>query len=580
MTPSIHILDPATAGKIAAGEVVERPASVIKELVENAVDAGAGRITIDITSGGDEITRISVADDGCGMEADDVVLAFRRHATSKIRSLDDLKSIRTLGFRGEALASIAAVSRVELVTRSRSAGEGISIHAEGGKLSSPAPAGAPAGTSVTVTKLFYNTPARKKFLRSARTELVHCIDVIEREALAHPEISWVCTLNGQRRFATPVSGTLIDVIRAIYPRELVRALVPVEMEGEGLAATGYISRPSFTRSRPTAICISINHRPVAFTPLSTAIREGYGTRLPRGRHPAAFIHLTIDPALVDVNVHPTKREVRISGQEEIMEMLACAVDSALRAGQEIRPVPMQKARQRRIPVSRPTGTAGVHETPHRTYAATDHQLRLTEEGAACESGDVIPGMEVLGQFARSYIVARETEGETLYLIDQHAAHERILYEQISHRAGERADLQELISPAVIHLTPAEHAAIPEVIPLLEKEGFEIEPFGGRSWTVTAVPVVLGAMRNSGVVRDIISEFITGRRRGDVDDREALIRLISCRGAIKAETSLTQEQMERLISQLRRCRQPLTCPHGRPTILAFPRSRVDRLFLRR
>lgn len=578
MTPSIRVLDPATVGQIAAGEVVDRPASVVKELVENAVDAGSARITVEISTRGREITLIRVTDDGCGMTAEDATLAFRRHATSKIRAIDDLETLSTLGFRGEALASIGAVARVELLTRPPPSTEGVRIRVRGGGTDPPEPAGAPPGTSVAVTDLLYNMPARKKFLRSVQTETSHCIDVVERAALSHPDISCVCILNGDERFTTPGSGSFLDVIRAIHGKEVADAMVPVSAEEQEVAVSGYISRPSLTRSRGTAVTISINHRPVTSASLAGAVREGYGTLLPRGRHPVAFINLSLDPRRVDANVHPTKREVRVSDEAVVMEILARAVGSALRSRSEVRSAGTGTGHRAPSPPVAPS-PPGVREAPHRPFLATDRQLRLTEDGEPTESMDILPDMEILGQFGNTYIVARGTDGGTLYLIDQHAAHERVLYEQVLERAGGRGWSQELIAPAVIHLSPAEQAAVTAALPLLEEEGFVLEPFGGRSWVVTAVPVVLGTMQGTEAIRDVISGFISGEPTEYEGDREYLVRLLSCRGAIKAEMPLSGEQMERLLSQLRRCQEPLTCPHGRPTVLAFPRSRVDGFFLR-
>jgi len=578
VTRSIRVLDPATVGQIAAGEVVDRPASVAKELVENAVDAGAARITVEIDSRGTEITLIRVTDDGCGMAADDAQRAFQRHATSKIRAIDDLESLSTLGFRGEALASIGAVARVELITRLHTSTEAVRIRVRGGKIDPPEPVGAPPGTSVAVTDLLYNTPARKKFLRSVHTETAHCIDVVERAALSHPGIACVCILNRNERFVTPGSGSLLDVIRAIHGREVADAMVRVRAEEGGVTVSGYVSRPSLTRSRSNALTISINHRPVTSTPLAGAVREGYGTLLPRGRHPVAFINLSLDPRRVDANVHPTKREVRLSEEAVVMEILARAVGSALRSRSEVRSIGTGVGHRAPSPSIDPQ-PPGVREAAHRPFLATDRQLRLTEGGDTGEEKEVLSDMEILGQFGNSYIVTRGTDGETLYLIDQHAAHERVLYEQVKERAGGRGRSQELIAPAVIHLSPAEQAAVTAALPLLEGEGFGLEPFGGRSWMVTAVPVVLGTMQGTEAIRDVISGFVSGEPDGYEGDREHLVRLLSCRGAIKAETPLSVEQMERLLSQLRRCRDPLTCPHGRPTVLAFPRSRVDGFFLR-
>ncbi|KAF5082629.1 DNA mismatch repair endonuclease MutL [Methanoculleus horonobensis] len=581
----IRVLDPDTVNQIAAGEVVERPASVVKELLENAIDAGSTSILLDVSSDMTGITKIRVTDNGEGMTGEEAILAFTPHATSKIRDIADLCAVRTLGFRGEALASIAAVAEVTIVTRPRG-GEalaGTRIVVRGGEVVEKSEVGAPEGTTIAVERLFYNTPARRKFLKSRNTELAHIYAVVESLALAHGEVAFRVVHNGKERMATQRSDGILNTIAGLYGAELTRSLVPVEGRLPFLRIGGYISRPSESRGSPSQISVSINGRSISSRQIAAAVREGYGTLLPKDRYPVAFLELSIDTNLVDVNVHPTKREVRLSREREITGAIAAAVEEALAGHDLARETPDEPVQQQIVPEgiepapsSPPVAEAGAPYTAgHRELTLSDRQLRRTETKGG---ENLLPAMEPIGQVAATYIVAEGTDG-TLYLIDQHAAHERVLYDQVTENRDTAAGSQELIMPVVLSLPPKESAALRDAIPLLADGGFVVEEFGRDTFAVRAVPAALGAVEDPGTVRETIADLLAEESRRSPDRREAVTCIVACRGAVKAGASLTPEQQKRLLMQLARTKTPWTCPHGRPTVVAFDRRKLDGMFRR-
>jgi DNA mismatch repair protein MutL len=594
-THRIHILDQATVNQIAAGEVVERPASVVKELVENAIDAGAGLITIDLTASKDAITAIRVADDGCGMSPADAELAFVPHATSKITSINDLNSTRTLGFRGEALATIAAVARVTLVTKPRGSGAvpGTRILIAGGKLIESAGTGAPDGTSILVGDLFFNTPARKKFQKSKNTELAHIHDILEGICLSHPEIAFHLTCNGTVQMVTDRTIRIEDTIARLFGSGVIRDLVPVNASLPLLNITGFISQPSLARKDRARMFVSVNQRFITSPAINDAIKTGYGTLLPKDRFPVAFLDLTIDTLLVDVNVHPTKKQIRLSREKEITELISKSVREALLAHDLI---PAAEPPESMIPLVREPpltpvksydyspvpAPSGIFEFTHAGTTATDQRLRQTElpvgPGPAYLVSSLLPDIEVIGEFSGIYILARTYDDELL-LIDQHAAHERILYEQVSGQEQEKRASQELISPVVLHRTPKEAAILRDLLPALSLEGFILEGFGGEAFLVRAVPVVLGRIEETTIIDEIISDLVSGESAQAVSNRERITRIVACRGAVKAGTACTREQCQRIVDQLRRMKNPFTCPHGRPTMIRFSKKELDTMFKR-
>ncbi len=649
---NIHVLDDETINQIAAGEVVERPASVVKELVENSVDAGAGHIRVDISSDKVGITRIRVVDDGFGMQKDDAMLSFTRHATSKVTEIGDLVKVRTMGFRGEALASIAGVSKVTMITKPPSTQiiSGTKIVISGGEVIEVSEIGSPDGTSVMVENLFFNTPARKKFMKSRQTEMAHIYRIMEHIALANDTVSFQLFHNGKEKPGTTGSGSLSDVIREIYGSDLSKDLISVSGKTPFMQIDGFIGKPGNNKTNSQQIIVSINNRFITSYPIVRAVKAGYGTLLPKNRYPVAFISIRIDTALVDVNVHPTKKEVKLSREKEITAEVISAVSGALRSGSVLSgwgssdwkrdwksvspknvkspeetpvfgvgksPLSTEKRSERseennndwkplfsgktvipeRDAISGVTSPApvysssvkdsdkgfGVDKQPyHPRFSATDTQLRLSEVTPECEcEKNLLPPMEVIGQVDSSYIIAKTKGEEELLIIDQHAAHERILYDQICKKRDSGSNSQELIVPVLMNLRPREGAILKEAIPDLEVEGFSLEEFGKDTYAVRAVPMVLGKRLGTELVEDIITDLMDGDLNlKSVDERkEKITSTIACRAAIKAGAVLSHEQMSRLTEQLSRTEMPYTCPHGRPTIITFPRKKLDFMFKR-
>ena len=590
--PSIRILDPATVNQIAAGEVVERPASVVKELVENAIDAGAHAIRIEMSSSSEEITRIRISDDGVGMSSTDAVLAFTPHATSKITRIDDLNDIRTLGFRGEALASIAAVSRVTLVTRPRgTALSATKVIVEGGKTVKVEESGAPEGTSVLVEDLFFNTPARKKFQKSRHTEIAHIHAILEGICLSHPEISFRLFSNQREQLVTDRTSHLPDTIARIYGSDVVRELIPVNLSLAFMQISGYTSRPSLARKDSSRMITSINHRYISSTVINMAIKEGYGTLLPKDLYPISFLSLEIDTRLVDVNVHPTKKQVRLSREKEIAQGVREAVNNALFShdlipgvGTPSRVILGEIGEETVAEPGAPYGISPpspqcIGETQHSGTVVTDRQLRQTELMTGIISGGVkLPPMDVIGQIGGIYLLATTDTGE-LILIDQHAVHERILYEQVTSRTEGVHRSQELIVPVLLHRTLKEASILRDLIPALAQEGFILEEFGKDTFLVRAIPVVLGKLDDTTTIDEMVNDLIGNDAVRGVNNRERIARVIACRGAIKAGTVCSIEQCKRLVQQIQYTKNPFTCPHGRPTMIRFSRAELDTMFKR-
>jgi DNA mismatch repair protein MutL len=580
-TGRIRQLDPATVARIAAGEVAERPASIVKELVENSLDAGARVIVITIDSDQKQVSSVTVTDDGTGMSPEDSRLAFSRYATSKIRELPDIFTCGTLGFRGEALASIAAVSRVTLLSKEKG-GDGLSgtrIVIEGGELLEDQEAGSPFGTSVRVERIFYNTPARKKFQKSLAAELSLITGLIERLAVTHPLTAFRVVLSGREKISTPGNGNLSDTIIRLFGLDLAQKLVPVDTVQGPAKVSGYTSIPDLNRKNTYQMFVSVNRRAVSSRALNTAIREAYGTLLPGDRYPVVFLDLSIPGNDVDVNVHPSKREVRFSRESEIRDLVKSAVADALSKAALIpkKGVPGEaggasRPRFRYPPPESPRGE--VREPLLRERMLTGRQLRLTESGEPECAG--LPEPVVIGQLGELYILARTIDGDLL-IIDQHAAHERILYEQVSARSRSQDATQELIDPVILHLSPREELALAASLPALRDEGFQIEEFGGHDFAVRSVPVTLGRSIDPGTVRDIVAEMIAPGISTGPEPGERLRRIIACRGAVKAGAVCTRDQCEQLVRQLCGAENPFTCPHGRPTMVTFSLKRLDEFF---
>lgn len=572
----IRILDSETVSKIAAGEVIERPASVIKELVENSIDAGSSNIQIDLEDSGKRAIRVT--DNGQGMDRDDIVLSCEKHATSKIGKIEDLDSISTLGFRGEALASICAVSKVEILTKPNDpkALVGTSLRIGEG-LKELRDCGCPGGTTATVTDLFYNTPARLKYMKSARTELAHIVELVTNLALAHTNIRFRLTHNGEQLINTSGTGNLIDTIASIYGTTLAKNLMPLRFASGGLSVSGFIGKPSIAKGSADFISVFVNRRWVTSRTVVNALKDSYGTLLPKDRYPIAIVSIEIDPHKIDVNVHPTKRQIRFSDETELYNQLLVAFGNTLKLTSLEPRIDLQKK-----PESAAGGEQSLKrigepkkriEQPGKEKGMLQTEIMERKEERRTEHASKLQA-RVVGQVEDLYIIAESTEG--LVIVNQHAAHERILYERV--KEGERGE-QELLVPLNIELSQREKAVVEQYLDILSDLGFKIERFGKQSYIVRQVPVFGGMMETGETIHDIISDLISyGSVRGGGEAlKERVYKVIACRTAVKAGERLEHGMMEKIVRDLYRCKQPYTCPHGRPTIVSLNKEELKKRF---
>lgn len=583
----IHLLDEETVSHIAAGEVVERPASVVKELVENSIDAGATRIRVQIKSDGTVVQRITVIDDGDGMSPEDARLAFRQHATSKISTPNDLSEIRTLGFRGEALASIAAVSEIILSTRRREEIAGTRIQLSGGVVISESECGIPPGTTIEVSGLFFNTPARRKFLRTISTELAHIFETMERTALSHPEISFQLLHQDKEKFRTSGRGDLNGTILDLFGSDIAESLISLTpLRGE-IEVTGYVAYPLTSKRSRSQIYISVNGRQISSPSLVRAIRDGFGISLPKDEYPFAVIDCRIDPGEIDVNVHPTKKEVRFSSERRVLDSVRTTIWSALTSissGQSA----SNSQKQASLPFENPSPRESLHPAPIISerplpYSITDRQLRETELAPPLFERDQTVSLQkkilIFGQIYGTYILAGGDDGD-LMIIDQHAAHEKIVYEKLLHGIDGKVESQHLLVPVTMQLTRKNAELILDAEEDLSSAGFIIDEFGGETVAVRAVPSGGRKIDDPEEIKSLVMELIEGIRGPAGERRMRIYKTIACRAAIKGNTHLSPEQMERLISQLFHAKPPYTCPHGRPAVIHFAREDLEHLFRRR
>ena len=578
----IHVLDKATVNKIAAGEVIERPASVVKELIDNSIDAGASDIRVELK--GYMPWHITVIDNGSGMNRSDATMAFLKHATSKIQTIEDLACVSTMGFRGEALSSIAAVARLEIVTRQKDEVAGTKVVVQGGELKGISDAGTAAGTVVHVEDLFYNTPARRKYLKSERTELVHIIDVVERYALGNTDVSFSLVIDEKMILRAPQARDLFDRIIQVFGSHIAKLLVPVDFKSDLIKISGFISKPELTRSETDLQSFYINGRSVSSKATSNALRMGYYTRIPKNRYPAAVLMITLNPAEVDVNVHPSKNQVRLSRERDVSDAVREAVENALKQAPLV-PIVQRKDTTVQEMLETSTPETEINNTTHEkpesyraTFKDTQRRLKRTEKGKEAHNHksriSALDDIIILGQFDLLYIVAETKEG--ILLIDQHAAHERILYEQV--RNSKDSGWQELLTPATLELGLKEKVLLEEYIPYLETFGFAISEFGANTYVVTAIPSIFGILEKTDIVHDIISDILSaGRIKDETGVYENVCKAMACRGAIKAGAFCSLEQMENLVRQLRMTENPYNCPHGRPTMVALKRGELDKMF---
>ncbi len=577
----IRVLPNEVACRIAAGEVIERPVSVVKELVENSVDAGASNVKVEMREGGRRLIR--VIDDGEGIPADEALLAFERYATSKLGSVDDLSHIATLGFRGEALPSIASVSQVTLVTRARGEEVGTLLRLEGGQVVRHESHGGARGTVVTVESIFYNMPARQKFLRSQATEARHISELVTSYAMAYPGRRFSLLSDGRTVFQSKGTGELYDVLVDVYRVEIAQRMLEIVADSVGESSVvvgGFVSDPAVHRATGRHMVTLVNGRWVRDRLLNYAIREAYHTLLPRGRHPIAVVQVGLPPDQVDVNVHPAKTEVRFRNSGEVFTTVQRAARSTLarqaavpRPSLGVASQPPFEARQRLL--------VAVGATPGSTRGDLALDLQRTADQGPLGSGRSLTGklpmLRVLGQLGRTYVIAEGPTG--MYLIDQHAAHERVLYERCqAERAEASVSSQRLLEPLVVELGPRQARLAEAELGRLAEFGFEIEPFGGDAYLVRAVPSVLEDADLSQTLIDIVDEGGRGDAAQAWEERVTI--KLACHAAIKAGQTLSVQQMQELVAQLEETSLPRTCPHGRPTMLHVSADRLEREFGRR
>jgi len=574
----IHILADEVASQIAAGEVVERPASVVKELLENAIDAGATRIAIQVVDAGKKL--IEVADNGSGIGFDQIALAVARHSTSKLQTAADLFQIRTLGFRGEALASIGSVSRMEMMSCTAGKAHGGRIIVDGGKFSSPVEAGIPQGTVVRVTELFFNTPARLKFLKKDQTEKQLIENMVLRYALAYPAIAIKLTLDDRVVFETAGNNNRREILAQIYGLDLSRQMLEVLFDAEAIQVTGFISPISLTRSNRKEITFFVNGRWIQDIALSTALLKAYQSYLMVGRYPITFLFITLDAEEVDVNVHPAKAEVRFKQPDLLFSVIQRAARRALLAYSPVpqfTPAGWQNAFQTSSSTDSGNIGKGYWEQGVGKQQDLDVDKSNTQPPSISQTTEVIPLLRLIGQIGAVYLVAEGPDG--LYLIDQHAAHERILFEKLTNRTG-TIDSQRLLAPELIHLDPSAARIILENLKILNMYGFEVEEFGINTFRVSSIPSIFTGNDPVSAIRSLVEDFEEDEMPLKGIEESRIIARICKRMAIKGGQVLSTEEQQALIRQLESCVSPRTCPHGRPTMIHLSVDLLERQFGRR
>jgi len=558
----IKVLDSQIVSRIAAGEVVERPASVVKELVENSLDAGSSQISVEVWGGG--VSLIRVTDNGAGIPSGEVELAFDRYATSKIGNLEDLESISSLGFRGEALPSIAAVAQLDMVTCVASEGVGTYLSLKDGVIAGQGSQGRSQGTTVSVRNLFRKIPARLKFLKSVATENSHVANVVSQYALAFPEVKFSLFIDGRAALRTPGSGQLIDSIIEVYGVEVAENVI--ELKGEAMAPSprvaGMVGSPSVSRSGRGYLSFFVNCRWVNSRLLARAVEEAYHGLLMVGKHPVAVINISLPAQEVDVNIHPTKSEVKFRNEHIVFSAVHRAVRQAL---------------VEKLPVPRIEEVAVAYESPSPPSQALLPSAKVSITSPAPWAPEVptssLPVLRVLGQLDNSYIIAEGPDG--LYLIDQHAAHERVLFERIEHQRSRREiEVQGLLEPMTLEVSLRQEEVLRSHYQDLAEFGFSIEPFGDRTFLIRAVPVLVHDKDWAGMLRELLDSLSEGDKG---DWAESVAESMACHSAVRAGQALTDEEMRELVRQLEQAATPHTCPHGRPTMIHLSSGQLKREF---
>ena len=551
----IKVLESEIVSKIAAGEVIEKPASVVKELIENSLDAGATQIAVETQGGGVEL--IKVSDNGAGIPASELELAFHRYATSKIGNLDDLEKISSLGFRGEALPSIAAVAEVEILTQTSSETIGSYLHLRKGEVVRRESRARPQGTTITVRRLFRYFPARLKFLKSVNTENSHIAHLVSQYALAFPEVKFSLVLDKRHSLRTTGNGDLREVVGEIYGSEVAQRMLKVEQK-DGLAKVGGLtSPPSLARSNRNYLSFFVNRRWVRSPLLTRATKEAYHGLLMDGQHPIAVINISLPTQELDVNIHPAKAQIKFCHEQAVFGSVQKAIEEALART----PIASSKA----VPFS---ASSGQWQSPHMIMdnepAFVVAQLPTME----------LPVLRVLGQLANTYIIAEGPNG--LYLIDQHAAHERILYDRISAQWAQKdVEVQGLLQPIIIELSPREEETLRASKEFLAEFGFTIEPFGNRSYMIRAIPALMARANIIEIISVLLDNLAS--KESPSPWEEKIAQSLACHGAIRAGQQLSNEEMRELIKQLEQTKQPRACPHGRPTMIHLSSHQLEKEF---
>ena len=610
----IQILPDDLANQIAAGEVVERPASIVKELVENAIDAGATRISIEIEEAGKKSIRVS--DNGSGMEPEDACLAFERHATSKIQSAGDLECIRSLGFRGEALPSIASISRVRMATGTGKGRNGTEVSIEGGGACRVKEIAFSKGTTIEVNQIFYNTPARQKFLKKDGTEAAHITQVVQQQALANPEIQFSLHHNGRQLLATLPTDQGLYRIAELFGAELSKELIRVEKNDGTYRIEGFISSPVYTRSnRNTQYCF-INSRFVRDRVLLSATQQGYSHLLPRGQHPVLFLFMTMDPGLLDVNVHPAKAEVRFAFQQDVYRFVSHAVQDALQQNDKSFTAPIDDSAPGQGREPKPSYEVPGHlsasvpskdpvlgssqpepgrgdwsrglEALYRMAPPADRMRGVEADPRQIEffgqkpkpiSDLVFSEFEPVGQLNNSFILMQGPKG--VLVVDQHIAHERVLYERFREAAeNKKVEVQDMLFPLAVELPPAEAQALSEHLESLRDLGMHLEPFGKDGFLLRSVPAVLKNHDQESIVREVAGRLIREEKDHTLQNKmEDIMIMMSCRNAIKVNHPMELDQIRKLMHDLEQTQMPYTCPHGRPIALLFEMNDILKKFQR-
>jgi DNA mismatch repair protein MutL len=591
----IVVLSEDIANKIAAGEVVERPASIVKELVENSIDAGADDILVELEKGGYQ--SIAVKDNGSGIGHEDVALVFERHATSKIHSFADIYNISSFGFRGEAMPSIASVAHVELLTRRKDDPAGTKASVAGGIIKEIVPTGCPVGTQIFITKIFENVPARRKFLKTEATEQSLCIDAVTRLALAHPEIRFKVMVNGRESFTAPVANNMSERIAMVMGADFSAHSIEINAENDNAALAGFVSRPEFTRSNSKNIFLFVNKRFVRDNSVTHAVMSAYRQIIEARRYPAAVLFLSLPPADVDVNVHPAKMEVRFKDSRSIHDLVSKTIVQSLAM------VPQDKSNFAYRLTARERMPAPSFRNNQDKFladaSASFFRQNLPQQKSADLFSSLVPGegkqidvvqslvnsdvsfsnARYLGQFANTYLVFAGLDG--LLVIDQHAAHERIILERLKKSTAQKVISQPLLLPEVVSLPPGQVNLFAESVDFLQELGLEIEIFGRDAVVVKALPSILPNIEPREVIADIADQLSEQNQKPDLQERrEKILAALACRAAIKANTVLSPAEVAALCRDLEETSYNLTCPHGRPVSVNFSLSEIERIFKRK